>query len=562
MPLYGRVYTNDLTTPVFLDEFSSYVEDIALNWTLHGGFQSAEVMLNCNSTKAYLYYRHYIGMRCVIDDQVGDRPVADGFITSARIRRSGVTFTVNGFWFRHSDQLYVFDTTTQDSEQGTLVYNPSDNSFQDDGQDFSDWEASGDPALYEMTVTNDDGTYGWGFLGAAFTTDNADDSVYVYASSALTAAASITDTTIAFVDSNPDTITDSNNGFVTAGFIAGQTITVSGSTSNDGVYTIDTVAAGTITLITSNALTAEAAGDNVTILSSGWNGTEPTGKTASSYVIQLSYNYKTTSDCVKEALTTDVPAMSSDQSNIDETSQVIGYYETPYEEGGMYPAEFIEKMASMSDSSNNQWNYWVVNDNYYNGLPQKPIAYFKAQTNDGTYDWNIKSTSVSEDEIASREMFELRNYIKVIFRNMEDDDLLDITDPASDADSIAKYWQREAVVSGGDNTTDTANSYRDLYLNDYKDPVLGLPIELRSATIDDTHGRPHPLWAPIKYNKSYFRQVSLFPEYGVTSYNRDGIFTGQAMSMEYSYRDNTLRIVIDTESNDLASVIARLDAFG
>lgn len=74
-------------------------------------------------------------------------------------------------------------------------------------------------------------------------------------------------TTIAFVDSNPDTITDSGNGFVTAGFVPGP-ITVSGFTLfNDGNYTIDTggVAAGTLTLIASDSLTAEAAGINVTI---------------------------------------------------------------------------------------------------------------------------------------------------------------------------------------------------------------------------------------------------------------------------------------------------------
>ena len=71
-------------------------------------------------------------------------------------------------------------------------------------------------------------------------------------------------TTIAFVDSNPDTITDSGNGFITAGFVSGS-ITVLGSTSNDGSYTIDTVAAGILTLISTDTLSAEVAGDSVTI---------------------------------------------------------------------------------------------------------------------------------------------------------------------------------------------------------------------------------------------------------------------------------------------------------
>ena len=44
------------------------------------------------------------------------------------------------------------------------------------------------------------------------------------------------------------TITDSTSGFVTDGFVAGQTLIIEGSTSNDGIYLIKTVIAGTITL--------------------------------------------------------------------------------------------------------------------------------------------------------------------------------------------------------------------------------------------------------------------------------------------------------------------------
>lgn len=73
-------------------------------------------------------------------------------------------------------------------------------------------------------------------------------------------------TTIAFVDSNPDTITDSGNGFLLAGFIAGDKITVSGSTSNNSTFTIATVVAGTITLSGGDSLTAESAGDLVQII--------------------------------------------------------------------------------------------------------------------------------------------------------------------------------------------------------------------------------------------------------------------------------------------------------
>jgi len=79
-------------------------------------------------------------------------------------------------------------------------------------------------------------------------------------------------TTIAFnnnwTTSTPttkDTITDSDSGFLTNGFQAGDIITIDGSTSNDGQYEIYSVVAGTITLTKSGILTTEIAGDTVTV---------------------------------------------------------------------------------------------------------------------------------------------------------------------------------------------------------------------------------------------------------------------------------------------------------
>jgi len=81
------------------------------------------------------------------------------------------------------------------------------------------------------------------------------------------AVGTITAGTIAFVDSNPDTITDSGLGFVAAGFTAGDKVTISGTTGalNDGVFTINTVAAGTLTLVSTDSVVAQIAGPNVTI---------------------------------------------------------------------------------------------------------------------------------------------------------------------------------------------------------------------------------------------------------------------------------------------------------
>ena len=83
------------------------------------------------------------------------------------------------------------------------------------------------------------------------------------------AQAAIAGTGIAFVDSGPDTITDTGDGFITAGFEAGQKITVTGAAQagNNTRFTIATVAKGTITLISTDAVTTEGATEYITIRS-------------------------------------------------------------------------------------------------------------------------------------------------------------------------------------------------------------------------------------------------------------------------------------------------------
>ena len=80
-----------------------------------------------------------------------------------------------------------------------------------------------------------------------------------------TNGATITGTTIGFIALGAGTITDSGNGFVTAEFQAGQSITVSGSASNDGTYTIASVAAGLMQMESGSGIVDEVAGATVTI---------------------------------------------------------------------------------------------------------------------------------------------------------------------------------------------------------------------------------------------------------------------------------------------------------
>lgn len=71
--------------------------------------------------------------------------------------------------------------------------------------------------------------------------------------------------TLAFTTSGSSKVTDSGNRFVTAGFIAGMTLLISGSTSNDGVAALITsVSAGELVLdVKVGTLTAESGAANM-----------------------------------------------------------------------------------------------------------------------------------------------------------------------------------------------------------------------------------------------------------------------------------------------------------
>lgn len=84
----------------------------------------------------------------------------------------------------------------------------------------------------------------------------------------------LTNSTIAFSDNgaNADTITDTNSDFLNKGFAVDDEIKVTGTTHNDGSYTIASVTATTITLIATDRLITEAVGSTV-ILKWATNGT-------------------------------------------------------------------------------------------------------------------------------------------------------------------------------------------------------------------------------------------------------------------------------------------------
>lgn len=126
------------------------------------------------------FYDNNLALRIV--EKTFGRVSWEGLIYEMRLVRNGREYrrTLDPDWWHNKVKTMYSYPSASDTEQGALTYNPVANSFQDAGQDFSEWETLAGDAVYSITVTNNDSTVAWGFLGAAFTTGGADDSIYVY----------------------------------------------------------------------------------------------------------------------------------------------------------------------------------------------------------------------------------------------------------------------------------------------------------------------------------------------------------------------------------------------
>jgi hypothetical protein len=277
------------------------------------------------------------------------------------------------------------------------------------------------------------------------------------------------------------------------------------------------------------------------------------------YYVNTVTDADSTTDVIKDALTTNVPAVSSDQDNMDDTSTVIGFWE-PADEG-IFTGDLIQKLAVLSDGNNAQWNYWLLNAPFDGTTPQKPIPYFEAQVNDGTFDWQIWKKDLRKDSLViTRDISKLANDIQVLYT--DSDGALQITSAATDSDSQSDYWTKELHSQLGDVPQTAAEQYRDLLLAKFKDALLRYQITITAPKIMDDNGAKWPLWTPIKNGGGYLQMRDIFPESTLFDESWDRLRTGQIMEMEYSSRDNSLRVTLDQSSEAADAVLARIQTFG
>jgi len=149
-----------------------------------GGFWSADFVISgVSQFKLQQLYSTMIGKR-VVETSYG-RITWEGEIVELTLTLNGVTYTQSldtELWHNKVKTQYTYPSA-QDVQQGVLAYvSPGgDPGFQDTLQDFSEWETVGaGESVYQIEITNNDGTSCSGYLGEATTTLNADDSIWIF----------------------------------------------------------------------------------------------------------------------------------------------------------------------------------------------------------------------------------------------------------------------------------------------------------------------------------------------------------------------------------------------
>lgn len=85
--------------------------------------------------------------------------------------------------------------------------------------------------------------------------------------------------------------------------------------------------------------------------------------------------------------------------------------------------------------------------------------------------------------------------------------------------------------------------YGDMVMAQYEKPIQQQAFVISAPTIRDGNGSRWPLWRPLMGDSFYFRITDLYPEAAVFDASDDRSQTFMAVAMDYTYRNNRLRVV-------------------
>lgn len=258
----------------------------------------------------------------------------------------------------------------------------------------------------------------------------------------------------------------------------------------------------------------------------------------------------TTSEVIKDILTDECPAVSTDQSGIDETSTDPSPWQTAE---NAYPGELISRLAAMSDSSNREWYFWLKSAPLLFCEPQPPIPFFKPHTVDLIDFWVDRAQCPEGGLELSPSVMELATDVRVMYRDAAGTQQQ--TASAVDSESESQFWKQEVWdVTIATVPQTVAEQYRTMYLARYKDPQQSSSFRV-TGWIRDSRSIRFPLWEMIKKFPCSvgIRDIdATLPKMGSIDHKT----TFAVAAARYNYARNELMITPDLEEKTLENLLA------
>lgn len=301
-------------------------------------------------------------------------------------------------------------------------------------------------------------------------------------------------------------------------------------------------------------------------------------------------------------------------TNIATNTGTTGGTQPKFPEGA-YPAEFLNQMLEKSDSSNNIYDFWLV-DNVFTGTSiGKWTPYYQPRSSSAAINWqvnrsDIKDLSLSrniDDTVTDANVFYGRvsgthtgaNNAAVLTDGTKDflnfgvapgDSVTNITDGSRGQieEGITTTTVPGDLSGGTDNDWDTNDVYNITIKNqknkqtatataEYWKNVINIfephfgsgqatqyansllhpeaaqvqAFTITAPTIRDGSGGRWPLWEVIAQGGGYIRVNDLFPAAAIFGQSMNNLTVFRITALDYDYASNTLRVNVDNKDKRL-----------
>lgn len=246
---------------------------------------------------------------------------------------------------RHSSQTRMY-ATDQDTNQGNLSYTTegADKTFADDAQDFAAWMEQGGSAAYLIIVTNSDGSESWGYLGAAVDIDDTEQGNLSYTTE--NSDQTFTDDGQDFTGwaSSYRIYVVNSDGTLSWGYLHTKVSNTEIRVTTDVAHTtpgwngvaVSGKTPSSYNVVDNNNQTEVRVYEELALTTSGWNGDTITAKTPSSYKVWKSkgdYDYWINAKLVDNGLLTDAQLRARGDQYLADVAAGVSYTCTIEEPG-------------------------------------------------------------------------------------------------------------------------------------------------------------------------------------------------------------------------------------